>query len=170
MPKKQRKAWAGILNSAWRTVSASLQGGKQRNPSAGMKPSKSAVAYTPSPWGVSKASASSSAPQGATNPSPANNVSNNNFPQVHGNSTRGPSNVVQMPPMQILFGIQGMRRSLEVEQIEICSQMNDQIFFSELKARHQKHRWLFKRWFSPFRFRYCNFVKVGIAERLFEIS
>jgi hypothetical protein len=165
VPKIQRKAWAAILDSAWRAVSALLQGGRQRNPSAGTKPSKSAIAYTPPPRGVSKASASasSSVPQGMTNPNPANSGSSNNSPQVHGNSISGPSNTAQIPPTQILFGIQGMRRSLEVEQIEISSQTNDQILFSELKARHKKHRWLFKRWLSPFRFRYCNFVKVSAA-------
>ncbi|EUC48196.1 hypothetical protein COCMIDRAFT_47701, partial [Bipolaris oryzae ATCC 44560] len=49
--------------------------------------------------------------------------------------------------------------STKIEQIEICSRMNDQIFLPELKKRYKKHRLMVSRWFSPFRFHHCDFVK-----------
>jgi hypothetical protein len=91
-----------------------------------------------------------------------------NTTDTQGHVSVAPSPTVQITPMRIIFGIQGVRRSLEIEQIEISSQMNDQSFFSELKTRYKKHRAYFQRFLSPFRFRHCNFVKVGLLGLLYK--
>jgi hypothetical protein len=61
---------------------------------------------------------------------------------------------------RILFAVQGPRWSLEVEQIHVTGLLNDPIFFRELRKRYKKHRSWPKRLMSPFRFRFCRFVKV----------
>ncbi|KAH7096085.1 hypothetical protein FB567DRAFT_48711 [Paraphoma chrysanthemicola] len=60
---------------------------------------------------------------------------------------------------RVLFGVQGPRWSLDLEQIPVTSLLNDPTFFRELKKRYKKHRSVLKRIASPFRFRYCRFVK-----------
>jgi hypothetical protein len=61
---------------------------------------------------------------------------------------------------RVLFAVQGSRWSLDLEQIPVTSLLNDPAFFRELKTRYKKHRSLIRRLVSPFRFRYCRFVKV----------
>ena len=61
---------------------------------------------------------------------------------------------------RIIFGVQGHRWSVEIEQIKVSDLSADPAFFRELKLRYKKHRNWFKRLFSPFRFRHCRFVKV----------
>jgi hypothetical protein len=165
--KMKRNAWGASFYSVWQRISTSLQGERQRTPSTGNQPPKSAV-YTPSPTNTSgvSASASSSTLQGVStaNLTPAAGGSSNNSPQVQGSSSIDLRTTAQAVPLRILFGIQGMRKTLEIEQIEISSQVNDPMFFSELKTRYKKHRWFLKRWLSPFLFRHCNFVKVSILK------
>ncbi|KAH4262248.1 hypothetical protein HBI70_010630 [Parastagonospora nodorum] len=74
----------------------------------------------------------------------------------HSNATTS-----NMPSMshRILFGIQGSKWSLDLEQIQISSLIEDSEFFRELKIRHKRHRSWAKRTLSPFRFRFCRFVK-----------
>jgi len=65
-------------------------------------------------------------------------------------------------PVRVLFGIQGRRWSLELEQILLGGLSNDPTFFRELKERYKRHRGLLKRVLSPYRFRFCRFVKVSL--------
>ncbi|USP79666.1 hypothetical protein yc1106_06940 [Curvularia clavata] len=120
------------------------------------------MAYTPSCNNTPGTSSS-----GATHETNASGVvPNNNSNNGAGNNLQAQRCTPTIPApnapkaaTRVVFGIQGMRRSLEIEQIEICSQMNDQRFFRELNSRYKKHRWSFQRLLSPFQFQYCNFVK-----------
>ncbi|KAI4670363.1 uncharacterized protein J4E79_000644 [Alternaria viburni] len=47
-----------------------------------------------------------------------------------------------------------------MEQISVTAVLNDPAFFRELKTRYKKHRSWIKRLISPFRFRFCRFVKL----------
>ncbi|KAI4629850.1 uncharacterized protein J4E87_003037 [Alternaria ethzedia] len=84
----------------------------------------------------------------------------NSAPQVSGQPTTDPSTAVPTPSSRVLFGVQGSRWSLEIEQIDITAALNDPAFFRELKIRYKKHRNWIKRLISPFRFRFCRFVKL----------
>jgi hypothetical protein len=66
----------------------------------------------------------------------------------------------QRKPSWVVLGVQNTPDFDEIENIEMTTLLNDTSFFQELKIRHDKHRRLFQRWFSPFRFRYCKFVRV----------
>ncbi|KAI4703158.1 hypothetical protein J4E81_002035 [Alternaria sp. BMP 2799] len=92
-----------------------------------------------------------------TNASAINN--SNSTPQIAGQPATNPSIVVPDPSLRVLFGVQGSRWSLEVEQISTAL-LNDPAFFRELKTRYKKHRHWIKRLISPFRFRFCRFVKL----------
>ncbi|KAI4929398.1 uncharacterized protein J4E92_005062 [Alternaria infectoria] len=80
--------------------------------------------------------------------------------KITGQPTPVPPNTIPNLSLRVLFGIQGSRWSLEVEQINITAALNDPAFFRELKARYKKHRHWIKRFISPFRFRFCRFVKL----------
>ncbi|XP_014560348.1 hypothetical protein COCVIDRAFT_89616 [Bipolaris victoriae FI3] len=133
---KPPRASCMVLRSIFRPVLGLLEHNKQRSASSGSSSSKAAMAYTPTSNNTSGAS-SSNISCGPTAPSPT----------------------TQPAPTRIIFGVQGLRKSLEIEQIEICSQMNDQIFFLELKKRYKKHRLMVSRWLSPFQFHHCDFVR-----------
>ncbi|KAI4911823.1 hypothetical protein J4E90_006640 [Alternaria incomplexa] len=87
------------------------------------------------------------------------NIIRNSTPQIAGQPVTNPSIVVPDPSLRVLFGVQGSRWSLEVEQISTAL-LNDPAFFRELKTRYKKHRHWIKRLISPFRFRFCRFVKL----------
>ena len=99
----------------------------------------------------------------STSPSAMNSSSSS--PQISGQPTAVAATAVAAtalpnPSLRVLFGVQGSRWSLEVEQISITAAMNDPAFFRELKTRYSKHRSWMKKLVSPFRFRFCRFVKV----------
>ncbi|KAH7080625.1 hypothetical protein BKA63DRAFT_563300 [Paraphoma chrysanthemicola] len=79
--------------------------------------------------------------------------------QVHSQATSSSLPRTSLESRRILFGIQGSRWSLDLEQIPVTSLLNDPTFFHELKKLYKKHRSLLKRVVSPFRFRHCRFVK-----------
>lgn len=102
-----------------------------------------------------------------------------NFPNANNSSAQLPSSrtgptqttqqasscasvYVPQSPVRILFGVQGRRWSLELEQIIIAGLSNDPTFFRELKARYKRHRGFIKLLLSPYRFRFCRFVKVSL--------
>ena len=159
-----QKALGVTFGSILRPVFSLLESNRQRSAVSGGTSSRAATAYTPAPNSTSGASSftKSPTPGGASASGAAlNNNGTKNTTQTQGCSSMVPSPTIQIAPTRIIFGIQGVRRSLEIEQIEISGLMNDQIFFSELKTRYKKHCSFFRRFFSPFRFRHCNFVKVG---------
>jgi hypothetical protein len=90
----------------------------------------------------------------------ASGSTGNGSPQVQGQVTSASSSNDASEAQRILFGVQGSRWSLDLEQIHMSSIDNDPAFFRELKIRYRKHRGLLKRIASPFRFRFCKFVKV----------
>ena len=115
-------------------------------------PSKAHVRYTP----ATTAGASLSNQTLATavpNPSATNNVG------THTQSGRG--NNAPTNPLWTIFGIKDMSGFHAIENIETSAQLKDPSFFSELKRRHNRRSHFLKRWFSPFRFRYCRFVQVS---------
>lgn len=62
--------------------------------------------------------------------------------------------------LRILFGVQSSHWFTNLEQIDISSINNDPKFFRKIKLRYKKYRSWIKRIASPFRFRFCSFVKV----------
>ena len=62
----------------------------------------------------------------------------------------------------LLFGVQGWRETVELEDLFIHEEMKDLELFSLLKTVHAKHRGWAKTWTSPFRFQTCRFVKFQV--------
>lgn len=62
---------------------------------------------------------------------------------------------------RIIFGIRRKYGLDHIETIGTRDDLDDSLFFGELKTRHDAHRSIAHRWLSPFRFRYCNFVRVS---------
>jgi hypothetical protein len=60
----------------------------------------------------------------------------------------------------ILFGVQGSRRSIELEHIEIDDYINDSHFYSSLRKHYRQHRGRLKLWLSIWRLGFCDGVKV----------
>lgn len=121
-------------------------------------PSKAQQLYIP-------ATASASIPTHSstqTRPSISPGSNGGSATQAHGG---GPSTIPTAPqgdPLWVVFGIKYMHEFDDIENIETSSLLNDPSFFKELKTRYNKYHWFFQRWFSPFRFRHCNFVQFEI--------
>lgn len=83
-------------------------------------------------------------------------------------SNTGAQTTTQLPsnnntpedPLYVLFGVKGIMDFHKIEEFE-AHMHDDASFFRDLKLKHERHRWFFQRWFSPFRFRYCRFVQVS---------
>lgn len=61
---------------------------------------------------------------------------------------------------RILFAVQSLRWSVELESITMTSVTGDSDFFWRLRFLHRAHRHVLIRWASPFRFKSCRCVKV----------
>jgi hypothetical protein len=142
------RQWCWILPMAWIKAAAGGASSPSNSSTARQRytPTSSSTTSTPVVGGTS------------TNPAATNNSSS--APQVSGQPTTAPLTAIPDPSLRILFGVQGSRWSLEVEQINITAVLNDPAFFRELKTRYKKHRSWIKRLVSPFRFRFCRFVKL----------
>lgn len=79
----------------------------------------------------------------------AHGVHQNGTPGFHNNDPR------------IIFGIRSKYGLDHIETIGTRDNLDDSSFFGELKSRHDTCRPFLHRWLSPFRFRYCNFVRVS---------
>lgn len=146
---------ANTLN--WEALSSSLAG--QNSPSTAQQ------RYTPT---AATASPSSISVRDSTQTIPpiSSGSNSDSFTQAHGGGSSTMSTAPQGAPLWVVFGIKNMHEFDEIENIEISSLLNDPSFFKELKTRYNKHRWLFQRWVSPFRFRHCNFVQVSIISNM----
>jgi hypothetical protein len=143
-----------------------LGGSRQRSAVSGSSSSRAAMAYTPTPnntSGVSSSTISSSSVGASVSGVVPQNIGSNNSTQTQRCSPIVPSPILPKAPTRIIFGIQGLRKSLEIEQIMVSNQMNDQTFFPELRNRYKKHRLSLLRWLSPFQFRHCDFVRVRLS-------
>jgi hypothetical protein len=122
--------------------------------------SRASQRYTPTGSSTQGSIASDYQPASGGKPHPLSN-NNSNIPA---NLQIQQSPVDPMTPAKdsnrILLAVQGPRWSLEVEQIHVTGSLNDPVFFRELRKRYKKHRSWMKRLLSPFRFRFCRFVKV----------
>ena len=116
--------------------------------------------YTPATSSTISTPVTSSPVAGRTGTSPSAINSSNFAPRITGQPTNVPPTAVPDPSLRVLFGVQGSRWSLEIEQIGVTALLNDPAFFRELKTRYKKHRSWIKRLVSPFRFRFCRFVKL----------
>lgn len=87
--------------------------------------------------------------------------SSNCLPQIQKQESSAATDCIAMVPSWILFGVQGSRWCLELEHIKISNFINDPMFFRELRLRYKRHRSWIKMILSPFRFRFCRFVKVS---------
>jgi len=142
----------------WSLLGTWIKGAVGRAPG----PSSSSTAkqrYTPTSSSATPTPATSSRVAVGTGTSPSVGNSNNSTPQVSGQPTTVSPTAVPNSSLHVLFGVQGSRWSLEVEQINTAL-LNDPAFFRELKTRYKKHRSWIKRLISPFRFRFCRFVKL----------
>jgi len=151
-PEPQTKPWYSNLPMAWTKAAASTAASPSHSSTASQR-------YTPANPSATSTMGTNSAAAGetSTNPSAINN--SNSIPQIAGQPATNPSIVLPDPSLRVLFGVQGSRWSLEVEQISTAL-LNDPAFFRELKTRYKKHRSWIKRLISPFRFRFCRFVKL----------
>jgi hypothetical protein len=62
--------------------------------------------------------------------------------------------------LYILFGVKGARRTLELAQIDAKRHKDDGLFFMELRMHYKQLRGFWRRWFSVWRLKHCDFVKV----------
>jgi hypothetical protein len=60
----------------------------------------------------------------------------------------------------ILFGVKGPRRTPGFDQIDAQKYAEDEPFFHDLKKAYKTLRGFWRYWFSVWRLRYCDFVKV----------
>ena len=122
--------------------------------------SQASQRYTPTSSSTTSTPLSNSQAAGGTNTNPSATDNSNAPTQVSDQPATDSSSASPDPSNRVLFAVQGSRWSLEVEQINITRLLNDPMFFRELKARYRKHRNWIKWLISPFRFRFCRFVKV----------
>jgi hypothetical protein len=154
----QRVTWNNIGEQIMRRFSTFQT--KQNAPSSTPGSSTASKRYTPA---GSTQTMSSSSPAQAPNSGDSKKQSSsagNASPQVQSQTPSASTNADASAAQRILFGVQGSRWSLDLEQIHVSSIGNDPAFFRELKVRYRKHRSWAKRIASPFRFRFCKFVKV----------
>ena len=59
----------------------------------------------------------------------------------------------------VLFGVQGSRRTLEINHIPINNQSNDSSFYRSLRQHYRTNRGRLKLWLSFWRLDYCEVVK-----------
>jgi hypothetical protein len=62
--------------------------------------------------------------------------------------------------LHVLFGVKGARRTLELAQIDTKRYKDDGPFFKELRMHYKQLRGFWRRWFSVWRLKHCDFVKV----------
>ena len=77
---------------------------------------------------------------------------------------QSPHNNITMPQSNekvVLFGVKGARRTLELAQIDTLKHNEDEIFFQSLKKEYRRLRGILRYWFSIWRLRHCDFVKVS---------
>jgi hypothetical protein len=121
--------------------------------------SKASERYTPAGSNIGTSSQSSVQNTSATQSHKVLGDDNEASAQPQNPTNANPS-TPHMESQRILFAIQGSKWSLGLEQIPISSSLDDPTFFRDLKVRHKQHRNWIKRIMSPFRFRFCRFVKV----------
>lgn len=158
---EQRMTWNVFSDRIFACLSNLL---KKQTSSASLDGSKSSeVSERSTSLESSPANSSTADSQGASQgiPNSTDKASCNSSLQTQGQKSSAYSNSAQKNPNWILFGVQGFRWSLELEQIKLSSLINDPMFFRELKARYKRHRGWLKLLLSPFRFRFCRFVKVN---------
>ena len=61
----------------------------------------------------------------------------------------------------VLFGVKGTRRTLELAQINTLEHKEDEVFFQSLKKEYRRLRGVLRYWFSIWRLKHCDFVKVS---------
>lgn len=98
---------------------------------------------------------------------PASRGPNNTSPtQTTSPNSQIPPHYIPKAHERVLFGIQarGQREFVELEKIDLAGPYNDPTFFRALQAAYRKHRSLMQTLFlSPYRFRFCRFVKVRLS-------
>ena len=141
-------------------IAATLTRSTASRSSSSSVSSKASQRYTPTNSSAVPKSRSNSQTTGETDTNSLATDNDNSSPQTSGQSATVLAATSPDPPKRVLFAMQGSRCSLEVEQISITTLLNDPIFVRELKTQYKKHRTWIKRLASPFRFRFCRFVKV----------
>lgn len=138
----------------WKALSTSLTGQTSQ--------SIAHQRYTPGTTATTSTSSATAHGSTATTPLYYSGSSGASSVRAHGGSSDTILTTRHDDPLWVVFGIKDTNEYDEIENIEVSNLPNDSSFFKELKKRYTKHRWFFQRWFSPFRFRYCDFVQVNI--------
>lgn len=150
-----RKSWSEIFENVRKYV-------------ATMATSQAGRRYTPTS-GPSNSQASGQIPQSTTHPLPTRptqqlpnpNVLNNPGSQQMVNSNHPSSTTKHW----IVFGVQGSRPPLEVNNIGISQDTNDSAFYRLLRQSYRSGRGRIRLWFSLWTFGYCEVVRVRLSVR-----
>ncbi|CAN9296463.1 unnamed protein product [Alternaria alternata] len=148
-----------IVPRLW-SIAATLIKSTASRSSGSSASSKASQRYTPTSSSAVPTSTNNSQTTSETDTNSLATDNGNSSPQISGQSATVLAATSPDPSKRVLFAVQGSRWSLEVEQISITTLLNDPMFFRELKTRYRKHRSWIKRLASPFRFRFCRFVKL----------
>jgi hypothetical protein len=148
-PKADQKTWGsrvtGFVYPTAPTSSASLR-------------------YTPP---SNAGSSSSTKASSATSNAGQSSTTSPSMPQQLGGTTSSqqptatPTTSNSTNQLWILIGVQGPRRPLEMDHILVDSATNDDTFYRSLRNQYKIHRGKLRLWFSFWRFRYCDVVKVS---------
>lgn len=153
-PAPQTGVWEALNQYFSMTVPALV---RTKNPSASSSNSAQSRATIQSTTSSSTAFSTT----GQSTQSASASSSNSGSTQTTSSNCSNQSLYIPPSPVRVLFGVQGRRWSLELEKIILAGLSNDPTFFRELKARYKKHRSSIKLLLSPYRFRFCRFVKVS---------
>ena len=134
------------------------------NPSLPLFPPSSArQRYTPPP--ATNVGTAARSPQ-VVPPTTSHHQTSNNSTTSSGMQANASSSVppTPIPPHTSLWVIFGVKDTFEFDDIESINMpsmlMNDASFFAELRRLDSKYRWPVLKWFSPWVFTHCKFVRV----------
>ncbi|KAH8727556.1 hypothetical protein GQ44DRAFT_703430 [Phaeosphaeriaceae sp. PMI808] len=155
--KKHQSNLLKTREGIFRFISSYFSKQKSNAPSNNGGQSKAGKRYTPTSFTV--VTSSSCGTQSVSLEGSNGSDDANTSPSMQTQVPNVPENLSSDPLKRMLFAIQGSRWSLDLEQISVSTQLNDPAFFRELNTRYKKHRNWIKRMVSPFRFRFCKFVR-----------
>lgn len=150
-------SWGDILHQVRNSLGKSLSPNAAADPS--LLPSQAKIRYTP-PASVNSRTSSSTTLRSSNAGSSQSAPGISTGPQLqHGGASTKP----QTASLCVVFGVREWHGFDNIENIETRTDLQDNSFFHDLRLRHKKNRGALKRWFSPFRFRFCKFVQVSAS-------
>lgn len=123
--------------------------------------STAAQKYVPSSVGVTSSRDAAGNAQAHMSTSPIANVPGTSHDGLQAYQIGVSMQLSALKTLQVLFAVQGLRWSLELESILLPDEPSDSAFFWTLRTFHRIHRPTLLHWLSPFRFKSCRCVKVS---------